>query len=438
MTYTYKRALKESTDYFSDELSASIFVTKYALKDKQKRLLELTPTDMHRRIARELARVEQKKFDTDALTEDEIFEYIDHFKHIIPQGSPMFGIGNPNFVTLSNCYVIDPPLDSYGGIMWTDEQIVQISKRRGGSGTDISHLRPNHTPTQNSSSTSTGTVCFANRYSNSSREVGQDGRRGAVMLTLDVHHPDVVEFAQCKHDRTKCTGVNISIRLSDEFLKAVQKDEDYEQRWSPLWDDDGNKWTGPPKISGRVSARSVWNDIIQNAHADAEPGLLFWDKIISESPADCYPLFQTVSTNPCSELPLSVLDSCRLLLLNVLGFVNDAFTTKAAFDWSKFYDYVKIAQRLMDDIVDLELEAIDKIIRKIHSDPEPERIKQREVSLWERIRNNCETGRRTGTGLTALGDTLAALGIPYGSKKALKFTDRLYKTLKFGCYVSSM
>lgn len=432
MAYTYKRALRESTDYFDgNELAAKVFVDKYALRDNNKKLLELTPTDMHWRIANELARVEANKFDK-PYTAEEIFDFLDGFQHIVPQGSPMFGIGNPNYVTLSNCYVIDPPMDSYGGIMWTDEELVQISKRRGGVGTDLSHLRPNHTPTQNSSRTSTGPVCFANRYSNSVREVGQDGRRGALMLSLSVHHPDVVEFAQCKRDRTKVTGANISIRLTDEFLEAVAKGKTYEQRW-PV---DAKI----PEISREVDARKVWNQIIENAHADAEPGLLFWDRIISESPADCYAHFgfRTVSTNPCSELPLSVLDSCRLLLLNLLGFVDEPYTKKAEFNWRKFYEYAQIAQRLMDDIVDLELEAIQRIIAKIKADPEPDELKQRELNTWTRIFHNCQTGRRTGTGITALGDTLAAVGIKYGSKKAIEFTSRVYQTLKFGTYTASI
>jgi len=433
MTYTYKQALKASVAYFNgNELAAKVFVDKYALRDKNKNLLELTPHDMHTRIATALARIEKQKFGSNALTSDEILDYIDHFKYIVPQGGAMFGIGNPNFVTLSSCYVIDPPLDSYGGIMWTDEQIVQISKRRGGCGTDISHLRPCGTITHNSSQSSTGPVCFAKRFSDSVREVGQNGRRGALMLTLSVHHPDVIKFAQCKHDKTQVTGTNISIRLSDEFLQAVTDDKTYEQRW-PV---DSAK----PEISKEVNARQVWNALIQNAHADAEPGLLFWDRIISESPADCYAHlgFQTVSTNPCSELPLSVLDSCRLLLLNSLGFVEKEFTNKATFDWVKFYSYAKVAQRLMDDIVDLELESIERIIKKIKDDDEPDYIKNRELYMWRRVCTNCQVGRRTGTGLTALGDTLAALGIPYGSKKAIEFTERLYRTLKFGCYVSSI
>jgi len=439
MTYTYKRALKESTEYFGgDTLAAQTFVDKYALRDSDKKLLELTPKDMHVRLATELARVEQLQYGEDALSFETIFDALDGFNHIVPQGSPMFGIGNPNFVTLSNCYVIDPPLDSYGGIMWTDEQLVQISKRRGGSGTDVSLLRPNTTPTQNSSRTSTGPVCFAHRFSNSVREVGQDGRRGALMLTMDVHHPDVVEFAECKADKTRVTGANLSIRLSDEFLKAVQAGENYEQRWSPLWDDNGKPWSGPPKISREVPARDVWNAIVKQAHANAEPGILFWDRIISESPADCYPNFKTVATNPCSELPLSVLDSCRLLLLKLLGFVKNAFTKDAEFDWRKFYDYARLAQRLMDDIVELELEAINRIICKITADKEPDYIKDRELQLWLRVRDNCINGRRTGTGLTAVGDTLAALGIPYGSEKALQFVERVYRTLKFGCYSSSV
>jgi ribonucleoside-diphosphate reductase alpha chain len=432
MTYTYKRALRESTEYFNgDILAAQVFVDKYALQNQKKQLLELTPTDMHWRIANEIARVEKDKF-KDPLSAQQVFDLLDHFKYLVPQGSPMFGIGNPNFVTLSNCYVIDPPLDSYGGIMWTDEQIVQISKRRGGSGTDISHLRPNKAPTRNSSRTSTGPVCFANRFSNSVREVGQDGRRGALMLTLSVHHPDAVEFAQCKADKTNVTGANISIRLSDKFLQAVIDDTTYEQKW-PVDSE-------TPEISRRVRARDVWNAIIENAHAHAEPGLLFWDRIISESPADCYAAlgFETVSTNPCSELPLSVLDSCRLLLLNTLSFVKDAFRGGASFQWATFFKYAGIAQRVMDDIVDLELEAVDKIIRKIEADDEPEHVKSRELDMWKRIESNCENGRRTGTGLTAVGDTLAALGIPYGSKKGKEFVEKLYRTLKFGCYTSSI
>ncbi len=436
MTYTYKRALKESALYFNgDELAAKVFVDKYALRDKEKNLVELTPQDMHIRMAKEFARIEKNKFNENALSFDDIYNLFDKFKYIVPQGSPMFGIGNPNYVSLSNCYVVDPPLDSYGGIMWTDEQIVQISKRRGGVGTDISHLRPEGSSTKNSSRNSTGPVCFAKRFSNSIREVGQDGRRGALMLTLDVHHPDVIEFAQCKKDRTQITGANISIRLSNEFLRAVEKDTEYEQRWSPL------NWSSKkPQISRKVKAREVWNSIITNAHANAEPGLLFWDKIISESPADCYGHlgFKTVSTNPCSELPLSVLDSCRLLLLNVLSYVDNQFKETAEFDWEKFYEHAKIAQRLMDDLIDLELESVGKIISKIEADSEPGHIKNRELELWKRVYSNCERGRRTGTGITALGDTMAALGIAYGSKEAIKFTERVYKTIKFACYESSI
>jgi len=433
MTYTYKRALKESIEYFGgDELAAKVFVDKYALRNSDKKLVELTPADMHNRIASALARVEKTKYGDAGLTQEEIFGYIDRFKYIVPQGGSMYGIDNPSFITLSNCYVIDPPLDSYGGIMWTDEQIVQISKRRGGCGTDISFLRPNGTSTNNSSRSSTGPVCFAHRFSNSVREVGQGGRRGALMLTLDVHHPDVEEFAYCKADKTKVTGANISIRLSDEFLQAVASDKEYEQRWTDL--------SGKTHHCGYVSARQVWNTIVENAHSNAEPGLLFWDRIISESPADCYAAygFKTVSTNPCSELPLSVLDSCRLLLLNLMGFVDDAFTDSASFNWRKFYDYSKIAQRLHDDIVDLELECIDRIIDKITNDLESDEIKSRELAMWKRIHKSCETGRRTGTGITALGDTIASLRIAYGSQDAIDFTERVYRTLKFGCYAASI
>jgi ribonucleoside-diphosphate reductase alpha chain len=327
--------------------------------------------------------------------------------------------------------VIHPPLDSYGGIHKTDEEISQISKRRGGCGTDISHIRPKDTPTKNSSKKSTGIIPFMERFSNSIREVGQDGRRGALMLTLNVHHPEVLNFAQIKKDRSKITGANLSISLTDEFLKAVKANKDYEQRW-PV--------EGPKKFSRMVNAREVWKKIIECAWDMAEPGLLFWDKIISESPADCYSEFgfKTVSTNPCSELPLSILDSCRLLFLNLFKFVKNPFTKNASFDFDEFYIFAQRAQRLMDDIVCLELESIDKIITKLDSDPEPEEVKARELAMWQEIRNNCFNGRRTGTGITALGDTLAAIGIGYGTKKSIEVTERIYQTLKFGCYRSSV
>jgi len=432
MAHSYKKALDASIKYFDgNDLAAQVWVDKYALRDEKKRLLELTPTDMHRRMAKEFARVERKKYGDKALTEDAIFDLLDGFKRIIPQGGCMYGIGNTQqFVTLSNCYAVDPPLDSYGGIHYTDQQITQISKRRGGCGTDISELRPNTAPTRNSSRTSTGPVCFAARFSHSIREVGQDGRRGALMLSLHVNHPDVVDFARCKTDRTQVTGANLSIRLSDQFMKAVVNNKEYIQQW-PV--------EGKPVIRNRVPARTVWRDIIKNAHAHAEPGLLFWDTILRESPADCYweDGFRTIATNPCSELPLPAGDSCRLLVQRILSYVVNPFTDNARFDWAAFYDDAVLAQRLLDDIIDLELECVRRIIQKIKDDPEPDHIKRAELELWEHIEAMCHNGRRTGLGLVGLADTLAALGIGYNSKEALRFVDRAYRTLKFASYWSS-
>jgi len=428
---SYKEALKASLEYFDgDELAAKVFVDKYALRTIDNELVELTPTDMHRRISKALYDVEVQKFGQDALSEQTIFDALDKFRYIIPQGGCMSGIGSPSFVTLSNCYVVDPPKDSYGGIMLTDEQIVQISKRRGGCGTDISKLRPRGAVTHNSSRTSTGPVCFADRFSHSIREVGQNGRRGALMLTMDVHHPDILDFINSKTDKTRLTGANLSVRLSDEFLCAVRDNTTYEQRW-PV---DSDK----PQISREVCAADVWEAITKNAHEHAEPGVLFWDKILSESPADCHKEFKTEGVNPCSELSLSILDSCRLLLINAFSFVEKPFSKKPVFNWRKFYEYARMAQRLMDDIIDLELYYIKRIITKIQNDDESLELKHRELDMWWRVYNNCETGRRTGTGITALADTLAALNLPYACKKSLKFVDRIYKTLKFGCYTASI
>jgi ribonucleoside-diphosphate reductase alpha chain len=430
MTYTYDEVLAASTKYFDgDELAAKVFVDKYAMRNEDREIIEATPEDMHRRIACELTRIQRKKYKVPTLSLDDIFETLSGFNRIIPQGGPMFGIGNPQFITLSNCYVVESPKDSYGSIMRTDEHLVQISKRRGGTGLDLSHLRPNKAPTRNSSRTSTGPICFAKRFSNSIREVGQDGRRGALMLTLSVHHPDIVEYAEAKQDLTEITGANMSIRVTDEFMNAVMEDKEYEQRW-PV--------QGDPQIVKLVSAREVWKRIIHCAWNTAEPGLLFWDNIIQESPSDCYPGFQTTSTNPCSELPLCPNDSCRLLLLNLFGYVRDPFTSKARFDWDAYYEDVLIAQRYMDDIVDLELECIDRIIQKIKDDPEPDTEKRTELQLWLDIRQKCEQGRRTGLGQTGLGDTLAALSITYGSRKAINFTEKVYRYLKFGSYRASV
>lgn len=432
-SFSYKDAMTASLSYFGEEeLPAKIVVDKYLLRNNEEELVEQSPTDIHLRIASELARVEATKF-KHPLSKQQIFEYLDGFRRIIPQGSPIAGIGNPyQYVTISNCYVVPPMLDSYGGIHRTDEHLSQISKRRGGVGFDISQIRPAGTSTKNSSRTSTGIVPFMERASNSIREVGQSGRRGALMITISVHHPEVLDFATVKRDLKRVTGANISIRLTDEFLNAVAENRDYEQRW-PVEDSE-------PKFRKMVNAREVWTKIIENAHAVAEPGLLFWDTIIRESPADCYSSlgFRTISTNPCSELPLSILDSCRLLVINLFHYVNEPFTPGASFDFGRFDADAQIAQRLMDDIVDLEAEAISKIISKIKSDPEPDSVKAVELEMWQTVWKNCFNGRRTGTGITALGDTLAALGFKYGSNDSIKMTESIYRQLKLSCYRSSV
>lgn len=429
--YSYDEALEGSIEYFDgDELAAKVFVDKYALRNNNGDILEKTPYDMHKRLAKEFARIEKKKFKK-PLSESKIFNLFNGFKYIVPQGSPMTAIGNPYYLmSISNCFVVEPPEDSYGGIHKADEELSQISKRRGGVGIDISKFRPSGTPTKNSSKTSSGIIPFLERYSNSIREVGQGGRRGALMVTLSVHHPEVLDFARVKLDRTKVTGANISIRLSDEFLKAVEADEVYEQRWPVN--------SKNPQISKLVNAREVWNEIIKCAHEMAEPGLLFWDNILRESPADCYPLFITVCTNPCSELPLCSDDSCRLILQNLISYVIKAFTKDAYIDFKLLYEHAQLMQRLADDMIDIELEQIDKIIAKIKSDPEHKNLKRVELELWQRIRVKCESGRRTGCGITGLADALAALGVKYGSEESIQFVDQIYKTIKFGCYRSSV
>lgn len=418
-------------EYFAGEqLPADVFLDKYAARTLDGVRTEDHPGQMHRRIARELARVEARKF-SDPLSEDRIFGLLDGFGPIIPQGSPMAGIGAPQLSTLSNCYVIGSPLDSYGGIHLADQQLTQVSKRRGGVGVDLSELRPAGAPTTNAARSSSGVVSYAERFSNSIREVGQHGRRGALMLTLSVHHPDVLAFAGCKRDRTKVTGANISVRLTDEFMRAVEAGAEYEQRW-PV--------RGEARVRKLVDARSVWARLIELAWESAEPGLLFWDNILRESPADCYADvgFETISTNPCGELPLCALDSCRLLLLNLFSFVRDPFLPSARFDWDALRLHAGLAQRLMDDMVDLELESIDRILAKVESDPEPAEVKAAELDLWRTARDKCERGRRTGTGVTALGDAMAAVGVRYGSDESLAFADRAYRTLKLGCYRASV
>lgn len=432
--YTYKEALEASIQYFDgEEIAAKVFLDKYALKDGEQNILESTPEQMFHRIATEIERVEKKKFKK-PLSYEEIYNYINGFKRIVPQGSPLAGIGNPyQYVTISNCYVIPSPEDSYGGICRADEHLVQISKRRGGVGTDISNLRPNGSATTNAAKTSTGIIPFMERFSNSIREVGQEGRRGALMLSLSVHHPEVLQFAKAKRDLKKVTGANLSIRLTDEFLEAVRKGDEYEQRF-PV------DKSSEPEISRMIDARMVWMEIIKNAHATAEPGLLFWDNIIRQSPADCYVEegYKTTSTNPCAELPLCAYDSCRLLLLNLFSFVKSPFTKDAYFDYNEFIEYAIIAQRLMDDLVDIEIEMVERIIKKIRTDPEKQDIKRVELELWKSIRRACLNARRTGTGITALGDTMAALGIKYGSKASIDTTEEIYKTLKLACYRSSV
>lgn len=428
---TYQSARADSLNYFNgEELPADTFLSKYALRDLSDELVESNPDQMHWRLAREFARVEAKKF-KGPYSAEFIYSLFKGFGEIIPQGSPMYAVGNPRAVSSSNCYLAHSPSDSYGGIHLVDEELTQISKRRGGIGIDLSNIRPAGSLTSNSSRSTTGVPAYAERYSNSIREVGQEGRRGALMLSLSVHHPDVVAFCTMKMDTTKVTGANVSVRLSDEFLKAVDADAEYEQRWPVV---------GEAKVRKMVRARDVWRVIMQCAHARAEPGILFWDAIIRESPADCYSAlgFGTEGTNPCGEIPLCPLDSCRLLLLNLFSFVRNPFLPTAFFDFNEFRRKSKIAQRLMDDLIDLELEKIDQILAKIESDPEPMDVKSRELNLWKEIREKCELGRRTGTGITALADAMAAVGIRYGSDESVQFTEQVYRTLKLGCYESSV
>jgi len=420
-------------EYFDgDDLAAKIFVDKYALRDNNKQLLEISPHDMFSRIASNLARIERDKFQN-PLSFDDIFSYIDRFKYIVPQGGLLYGIGNKfQYVTLSNCYAIASPFDSYGGIHRTDEHITQISKRRGGCGVDVSTLRPELSPTTNSSRTSSGPISFMKRYSRTIREVGQDGRRGALMITMNVHHPNVLDFINSKRNIKEITGANISVRLTDEFLRAVKDDTNYEQRFPVNAEN--------PTVAIRTEARRIWKAIIKSAWESAEPGILFWDNILRESIADCYSEdgFNTITTNPCSELPLCEFDSCRLMLLNLFSYVEQPFTKESCFDFRKFYNHVNVAQRLMDDVVDLELEAINKIINKVKEDPEPSLIKATELDLWDRIKDKCELGRRTGLGTTALADTFAALNLRYGSKESINLTDKIFKTLKFSAFRSSV
>ncbi len=430
--YSYEEAFRKSLEYFNgDELAARVWVTKYALKDSFGNIYELTPDDMHWRIAREIARIEKKY--PNPLSEQEIYELLKGFKYIVPQGSPMAGIGN-NFqiVSLSNCFVIGNGADSYGGILRTDEEQVQLMKRRGGVGHDLSHIRPKGTPVMNSALTSTGVVPFMERYSNSTREVAQDGRRGALMLTISIKHPDAEDFIDAKMTPGKITGANVSVKIDDEFMRAVVEDREYIQQF-PV--DSSN-----PKVKKVIRARDLWKKIIHNAWASAEPGVLFWDTVLRESVADCYADkgFRTVATNPCGEIPLCPYDSCRLLAINLFSYVENPFTPEAKFNFDKFRKHIRYAQRIMDDIVDLEVEKIDAILAKIDADPEPEDIKFVERRLWEKIKEKAILGRRTGIGITAEGDMLAALGLVYGSENAIDFSEQVHKTIALEAYRGSV
>ncbi|WP_417590092.1 adenosylcobalamin-dependent ribonucleoside-diphosphate reductase [Owenweeksia hongkongensis] len=434
LSYTYEEALEAASKYFDgDELAAGVWLNKYALKDSYGNIYERTPEDMHHRLAAEIARVEKKY--PNPMSEAEVFEVLNRFKYIVPQGGPMTGIGNEfQVASLSNCFVIgnDGTSDSYGGVMKIDEEQVQLMKRRGGVGHDLSHIRPKGSPVKNSALTATGVVPFMERYSNSTREVAQDGRRGALMLSISIDHPDSEAFIDAKLDGTKVTGANVSVRITDAFMKAVVSGEKYTQAF-PIGSKD-------PLITKEVDARSIWNKIIHNAWASAEPGILFWDTIIRESVPDSYKDlgFETVSTNPCGEIPLCPYDSCRLLAINLLSYVENPFSEGASFNFEKFKEHAKIAQRIADDIIDLELEKIDAIMAKINADPESEEVKRTEFSLWEKIKEKCIQGRRTGIGITAEGDMLAALGLRYGSEESLDFTEEVHKTLAVEVYRGSM
>lgn len=430
-SYHRDEIFKDVVEYFNgDEMAANVWLNKYALKDSHGNYYERTPDDMHHRLAREIHRIEKKY--PNPLSEEEIYQVLKDFKYIIPQGGPMNGIGNNFQITsLSNCFVIGNEYDSYGSIMLTDQEQIQLMKRRGGVGHDLSHLRPKGAVVRNSALTSTGLVSFMERYSNSTREVGQDGRRGALMLSCSIKHPEAESFINAKVDTTKVTGANISVRVTDEFMKCVIEDKEFEQQY-PI--DSKN-----PIIKQKVKARDLFKKIVHNAWMSAEPGVLFWDTIINESVADCYSDygFKTTSTNPCGEIPLCPYDSCRLLAINLYSYVINPFTDKAYFDFDLFKKHVFMAQKIMDDIVDIEIERIDMIIDKINSDPEPPYIKNVELELWNKIKNMCITGRRIGIGITGMGDMLAALGLTYGTQEATEFATNVHKTLAINAYKSS-
>ena len=433
LEYNPKEIMEASTQYFGgDELAANVWMNKYALRDGDK-IFELTPDQMHIRLASEFARIENNY--PNPMTKEEIYELLKDFRYIIPQGSPMSGIGNDfQIVSLSNCFVIgnSGAADSYGGILKVDQEQVQLMKRRGGVGHDLSHIRPEGSPVKNSALTSTGIVPFMERYSNTTREVAQGGRRGALMLSISIKHPDSEKFIDAKLEQGKITGANISVKISDEFMRCVVENKPFVQQY-PIDSDN-------PSVVKEIDARTLWNKIIENAWSSAEPGVLFWDTITRESVPDCYSDFgfKTVSTNPCGEIPLCPYDSCRLLAINLYSYVKNPFTSKASFDFDLFREHVTKGQRLMDDLIDLELEKIEKIIDKIENDPEEDEIKMVERNLWLNIKMKCLEGRRTGFGITAEGDMLAALGLRYGSDEAINFSVSVHRALAVAAYSSSV
>ena len=442
-TYSYEEAYQASLTYFGgDELAARVWVNKYAMKDSFGNIYEKSPEDMHWRIANEIARIEQKY--QNPMTAEEIFQLLDHFKYIVPAGSPMTGIGNNyQIASLSNCFVIglDGNADSYGAVLRIDEEQVQLMKRRGGVGHDLSHIRPKGSPVNNSALTSTGLVPFMERYSNSTREVAQDGRRGALMLSVSIKHPDAEAFIDAKMTEGKVTGANVSVKIDDEFMEAAVNDLPYVQRF-PVDNtvEAGKSGDTDLTFEKEISAKELWEKIVHNAWKSAEPGVLFWDTILRESIPDCYADlgFRTVSTNPCGEIPLCPYDSCRLLSINLYNYVVDPFTDHARFDFDLFRQHVQKAQRIMDDIVDLELEKIEQILEKVKEDPQSMEVKGAEIHLWEKIKSKSGKGRRTGVGITAEGDMIAAMGLRYGTQEATDFSVEVHKTLALSAYRSSV
>lgn len=428
--YLYSEVYQSSLNYFKgDDVLARIWIDKYCLKDNQKNYYELNPDDMHRRMAREFARIEQNY--SNPMLEDYIYNLMKGFEYIIPQGSPMAGIGNNHILTsLSNCYVLKSPFDSYQGILHTEQQMISIMKRRGGVGFAIDSLRSKDMPTTSVSEKSSGVVLFSERYSNATREVAQDGRRGALMLSCRVTHPDILDLIKAKADLNKITGANISVMITDDFMNAVKEGKDYEVYFESSKGD----------FRKKVSARLVWKEIVHNAWKSAEPGVLFWDTILRESPADCYVKegFKTISTNPCSELPLCEADSCRLIAINLFSYVKNPFTPNSEFDWGLFGEHVRAAQRLSDDLVDLEIEKIDKIIDKIENDDDPDFLKKTELELWQTIRQKAINGRRTGLGITGEGDMIAALGYRYGSDDCIRFVEMVHREMATYSYSESI